>query len=70
MGEQKLTKYEVAAMWLYGEDYAQSGLSAAAYWSRLSSAHQNTVIRMVDEILEAPFGTYGGARLHTMRGTP
>ena len=37
-----------------------SGLSAHDFWARLSEARQNLVIRMVDEILAAPFGTFGG----------
>ena len=55
------TKYERGAMWLFGEDYATSGLSAVDFWARLSVSRQNLVIQMVDEILAAPFGTLGGA---------
>ena len=64
---KSLSKYERAAMWLYGEDYAASGLSAVDFWRRLPKSRQNNVIEMVDEILTAPFGTFGGTPLRQSR---
>lgn len=53
-------------MWLYGEDYAASGLSAVDFWERLSKSRRNNVIEMVGEILAAPFGTFGGQPLRKL----
>lgn len=63
------TKYEIAAMWLYGEDYAVSGLSIYDFFDRLSPSRRDNVVRMVDEILAAPFGTFSKSRRH-VSGAP
>ena len=46
--------YERGAMWWFGEDYAQSGLSAVDYFKALHDDDKDTVMRMVDEIRAAP----------------
>lgn len=48
-----LTQCEVAAMWLYGAEYAKSGLSAMDWWKQLSNSRREVVRRMVAEITEA-----------------
>ncbi len=63
MSLRELNKYERAAMWLYGQDYADSRLSAIDFWAKLSRSRQNNVIEMVDEILAAPFGTWNNSPL-------
>jgi hypothetical protein len=65
-----LDKYEVAAMWLYHEDYAAAAVGAVKFWERLGTYRRNRVVEMVDEILAAPFGTYGGSRRHTESEPP
>ena len=62
-----LNKYQVAAKWLYHEDYAISGLGAVEFERHLSPSRRDCVERMVDEILEAPFGTYSRSRRQSVR---
>lgn len=62
----EVTKYERAAMWLYHEDYAASHLGAVEFWNALSKSRRNNVIEMVDDILSAPFGTFGGQPLRKL----
>ncbi len=52
-----LTKYELGAMWLYGKEYAESGLNAIDYWEALPGYQAERVRDMVDELDEAPYGT-------------
>lgn len=59
----KPSKYERAAMWLYGEDYAASSLGVVQFWAQLSNSRKNTVIEMVNDILAAPYGTFDGTPL-------
>lgn len=47
-------KLEIAATWLFGADYANSGLSAKEYYRQLSPSRQALVVDMVREILKAP----------------
>ena len=43
MGEwQQLKPEEVAAMWLYGSDYARSGMSAVQWWEHLRNGAADT----------------------------
>lgn len=55
MSEKRaLTKQEIAAMWLYGDDYARRGIGAIAYYKLLSEFKKNNIDRMIKEISEAP----------------
>jgi len=51
---RKLIRRECAAMWLYREEYAKSGLGAIEFYKRLSSYDKRTVDKMIDEIMKAP----------------
>ena len=42
-----------AAMWLYGSDYAASGLGSMGYWDSLAKHHQAMCRQMVSEIERA-----------------
>jgi len=44
---------EVAAMWLYGETYARSGLSAVDFYARLSPYERGHADRLACEIIAA-----------------
>ena len=48
-----LTAHEIAAMWMFGEEYAELGIGAIAYWKGLSTLDKNNIKRMVKEIAEA-----------------
>lgn len=48
----ELTKCELAAMWLFGDVYAPSGLSARDFWKQLEPSKKQLVrdmIRSLDE---------------------
>ena len=62
MSDRELNKYEVGAMWVYGDDYSISRLSATQFWQQLSHNRKRVIVDMIDEILAAPFGTWTGAR--------
>jgi hypothetical protein len=53
MIESDVTKEEVAAMWLYAKQYAESGLSAKDFYRRLSTSDKRQLQRMVDDIMGA-----------------
>lgn len=50
---RKLTAHEIAAMWMFGEEYADLGIGAIAYWMGLSTLDKNNIKRMVKEIAAA-----------------
>ena len=55
MTKREPNAYEIGAMYLYGEDYARTGMSAVDYFRRkLSSQDQMRVMEMVDRIRAAP----------------
>lgn len=58
MEDGELTKYEVAAMWLFHDLYAQLGLSAIEFWQNIGKSKQDLVRKMVEEI-EAAEGKVG-----------
>lgn len=49
----QLTQSEVAAMWLFGAEYAASGLSAFDFYRSLSDFKADLVSRMVSEVNNA-----------------
>ena len=49
----KLSKEEVAAMWLFHNEYADLGLSAQDYWKGLSGSNRELVRKMLWEISAA-----------------
>jgi hypothetical protein len=49
----KPNRWEHAAMWLYGDEYAKFGLSAVDFYKRLPDDKKNLVITMVNSILDA-----------------
>ena len=50
---RKLTKYEIGAMWLFHNEYAELGLGAIDYWKGLSKSDKRLVEDMVREIESA-----------------
>jgi hypothetical protein len=50
---RELAPGEVAAMWLYGAEYAASGLSAVDWYAQLSDGRRNVVTLFVDSMREA-----------------
>ena len=48
-----LTQQEVAAMWLWGAEYARTGLSAIDFYRQLDASRKRVVAEMVDEIVNA-----------------
>lgn len=48
-----LTPGEVAAMWLYGAEYARTGLSAVDFYASLSPSRKEIVAGFVTEMRDA-----------------
>lgn len=44
---RELTRGEVVAMWLWGAEYAKSGLGAIEWFRRLSASRRDTVLRFL-----------------------
>ena len=53
MNTRKLTREEVAAMWIYNEDYAYSMLSATKFYRQLNRYEKRHIDQMLEEIDEA-----------------
>ena len=51
--DRPLTSAEVAAMWLYGAEYAKSGLSAIDYYKQLSNSRRAVVADFVEQMRDA-----------------
>ena len=51
--DRLLTKYEVAAMWFYHDEYADSKLSAVDFYKQLSDSQKRLMKDMVGEIMKA-----------------
>ena len=49
MAYRELTVYELAAMWLYHEEYAAQNLGAVNFYAHLGQYEKNTVARMVED---------------------
>lgn len=49
----ELTKCEVAAMWLYGADYAKTGMGAIEWWKQLDASRRRVVQDFVARIEKA-----------------
>ena len=47
------TQEELAAMWLYHNQYAKSGLGAIKFWEWLPECDKTTVRKMIEEITYA-----------------
>jgi hypothetical protein len=51
---RKITQQEIAAMWLYHNEYAVSGLGAIEFYARLGQYEKNVVNQMIADICSAP----------------
>ena len=51
---REITQQERAAMWLYHNEYAATGLGAIEFYKRLGQYEKNNVDRMIAEICGAP----------------
>lgn len=47
------TPYAVAAMWLYGSMYAESGKGSMDFWDSLDAYRKRQATRLVEDIGEA-----------------
>ena len=50
---RELTPEEVAALWLYGEEYAKSKLSATQWWKTLDEGRARVVIEFAEQMEKA-----------------
>lgn len=50
---RSLTKEEVAAMWLYADEYGKSTLSAIDFWKQLDESRKRTVRAFLKELKRA-----------------
>lgn len=55
---RETTKYERGAMWMFSDDYATLGLSAIDFWRQLDKPRKDLVVKMVRDIIKAPFGKH------------
>lgn len=51
--DRELNPEEVAAMWLYGAEYAKSGRSAIEWWKRLDESRKRVVRDFVEQMRRA-----------------
>jgi len=51
--QRPLTRYEVAALWLFHDTYSAKALGAREFWVCLSESNKRVVKEMVEEILKA-----------------
>jgi len=49
----ELTRVEIAAIWLYHEEYAAQKLSAKEFYAQLLPYKQRTIDTMIEEIVRA-----------------
>lgn len=49
----QLTPEEVAAMWIYGDEYSRSGLSAIDWWKQLGDVRRQIVSDFVEQMQRA-----------------
>lgn len=51
---RELTRLEIAAMWLWGAEYAKGGLGAIEFYERLTTSRRDTVKRFLEQLDAAP----------------
>ena len=70
---REITQQERAAMWLYHDEYAETGLGAIEFYKRLGQYEKNNVDRMIVEICGAPNNAstrLGAGSGKNMKSTP